>query len=71
MPLTPKEMERILLADGWYKDSQKGSHRHYKHPTKPGKVTIPFHAKDLKPQMEKSILQQSQLKHITKKKGGK
>ena len=23
MPLTPKEMERILLADGWYKDSQK------------------------------------------------
>ena len=67
MPLTPKDMERILLADGWYKDSQKGSHRHYKHPTKPGKVTIPFHAKDLKKGIENQILSDAQIPRKNKK----
>lgn len=61
MPKTPKEMERILLADGWYKDSQVGSHRHYKHPTKPGKVTIPFHSKDLGKGIEHAILKKAQI----------
>ena len=28
MPNTPKEMERIILADGWYEVAQRGSHRH-------------------------------------------
>lgn len=27
-------------ADGWVFYNQEGSHRHYRHPTKPGKVTI-------------------------------
>jgi len=62
MPKTPKEMERILFADGWYRDSQNGSHRHYHHPTKPGKVTIPFHSKDLTRKMEHSILTQARIK---------
>ena len=38
-----KEAEKILLDDGWYFVKQVGSHRHYKHPIKTGKVTIPFH----------------------------
>ena len=38
-----RELEKILLADGWYQVAQKGSHHQYKHPTKPGKVTIPEH----------------------------
>ncbi|HEU5329638.1 MAG TPA: type II toxin-antitoxin system HicB family antitoxin [Thermomicrobiales bacterium] len=29
-----------LLADGWYLVSQEGSHQQYKHPVKPGKVTV-------------------------------
>lgn len=62
MPKTPKEMERILFADGWYRDSQCGSHRHYKHPTKSGKVTIPFHTKDLKKGTENDILKKAKLK---------
>ena len=61
MPKTPKEMERILFADGWYCDSQKGSHRHYKHPFKSGKVTIPFHSKDLGKGIEKKILKDAQI----------
>lgn len=62
MPKTPKEMERIIMADGWREDSQKGSHRHYKHPTKHGKVTIPFHSKELSRKLEHQIYVQAQLK---------
>ena len=62
MPLKPIEMERILLADGWYLSAQVGSHRQYKHPFKPGKVTIPFHkGKELHPTTEKSIRKQAGL----------
>jgi predicted RNA binding protein YcfA (HicA-like mRNA interferase family) len=28
------------LADGWVLVKTKGSHRQYKHPTKPGRVTV-------------------------------
>jgi predicted RNA binding protein YcfA (HicA-like mRNA interferase family) len=55
-------MEKEILADGWVFKSQVGSHRHYIHPTKPGKVTIPFHSKDLPKKTENSIRQQAGLK---------
>lgn len=29
MPKKPKEMERIILADGWILKNQVGSHRQY------------------------------------------
>lgn len=61
MPKTPKEMERIIMADGWYEVNQNGSHRHYKHPTKPGKVTIPFHSRDLAKGTENKILKFAQI----------
>ena len=47
MPMKPKEMEKLILADGWMFKNQEGSHKNYIHPSKPGKVTIPFHTKDL------------------------
>lgn len=56
-----REVEKLLLADGWYFVSQKGSHCHYKHPKKPGKVTIPNHAGDIKKDTVKSILGQAGL----------
>lgn len=40
--MKPRELENIIQADGWKYTGTKGSHRHYKHPSKPGKVTIPF-----------------------------
>lgn len=55
------EIEKILLADGWYFVRQVGSHRQYKHPTKSGKVTIPFHRGDLDKGTVKSILTQAGL----------
>jgi predicted RNA binding protein YcfA (HicA-like mRNA interferase family) len=62
MPKKPKEMEKIILADGWVLKSQEGSHRHYIHPIKSGKVTIPFHCKDLTKAVENSIKKQAGLK---------
>src|SRR5690242_5232712 len=32
---------RLIESDGWRFHSQKGSHRQYVHPIKPGHVTIP------------------------------
>jgi predicted RNA binding protein YcfA (HicA-like mRNA interferase family) len=31
---------RMLQDDGWYLHSTRGSHRQFKHPTKPGRVTV-------------------------------
>lgn len=62
MPKTAKEMEKIILKDGWKYVGSDGSHRHYKHPTKPGKVTIPFHSGDLGIKTENSIRKQAGLK---------
>lgn len=63
MPLKPREMERIILADGWILKNQEGSHRNYVHPIKPGKVTIPFHiGKELNKKVENSIKRQAGLK---------
>ncbi|MBO7633696.1 MAG: type II toxin-antitoxin system HicA family toxin [Lachnospiraceae bacterium] len=61
MPKRPKEMEKELLRDGWILKNQIGSHRHYVHPTKTGKVTIPFHSRELSPIVEKSIRRQAGL----------
>jgi predicted RNA binding protein YcfA (HicA-like mRNA interferase family) len=30
----------MLTRDGWYLSRTRGSHRQYKHPTKPGLVTV-------------------------------
>lgn len=38
-----EELLALLKADGWYLDRQKGSHRQFKHPTKPGVCTVAFH----------------------------
>jgi predicted RNA binding protein YcfA (HicA-like mRNA interferase family) len=36
-----------LEADGWFEAAQKGSHKQFKHPIKPGSVTIPHPVKDM------------------------
>ncbi len=41
------EARRILEADGWREVPSKGGHIQFRHPTKPGKATIPFHRGDL------------------------
>lgn len=54
---------RMLSADGWYLASTKGSHRQFKHPSKPGRVTVAGKpSDDLAPGTLNSILKQSGLK---------
>jgi predicted RNA binding protein YcfA (HicA-like mRNA interferase family) len=55
----PKVAEAIRLVeqDGWVLVRIRGRHRHYRHPTKPGTVTIPGReSKDLPPGTWNSIL---------------
>ena len=54
-----KEIEKRLLADGWVLKSQRGSHRQYVHPVKPGKVTLPNHTSAQEPRTVKSIWKQA------------
>lgn len=56
-----RELEKLLLDDGWQCVAVKGSHYQYKHPIKTGKVTIPKHNGDLKIVTVKSILKQAGL----------
>ena len=59
--MTFKEIERMLKADGWFLDSIEGSHYHYKHKIKPGKVAIPFHSGDIPKRVIHSIHKQAGL----------
>jgi predicted RNA binding protein YcfA (HicA-like mRNA interferase family) len=31
---------KVIKDDGWFQVEQRGSHRQFKHPSKPGRVTI-------------------------------
>ncbi len=53
----------LIERDGWVQVAQRGSHRQFKHPTKPGRVTIPGKpSRDLSPGLERSILNQAGLR---------
>ena len=60
--MTAKEIIKQLKADGWVEVDTRGSHIQYRHPTKPRKVTVPFHSGDLPRGTLNSILKQAGLK---------
>ncbi|KAF0864605.1 addiction module toxin, HicA family [Pseudomonas sp. LD120] len=45
--MNSRQLIAQIEADGWYLVRVKGSHHHFKQPTKPGLVTIPPAKKDL------------------------
>ena len=52
-----------IEADGWRHLNTRGSHRQYKHPTKPSRVTVPGHpSDDVHPDTLKSVLTQAGLR---------
>jgi predicted RNA binding protein YcfA (HicA-like mRNA interferase family) len=58
-----RETIRLIEDDGWYLVATRGSHRQYKHPSKPGRVTIAGKpSDDLAPGTRNSILKQAGLK---------
>lgn len=57
------ELLRLLHDDGWCLIATRGSHRQFKHPTKPGRVTVAGKpSDDLAPGTLGSILKQAGLK---------
>jgi predicted RNA binding protein YcfA (HicA-like mRNA interferase family) len=55
---------KLIEADGWKLVRTRGSHRHFKHPNKPGLVTIAGHPSiDIPPGTFNSILKQAGLKN--------
>lgn len=56
-----REVIAILKKDGWYEDSCLGSHHHFKHPTKPGKITVPAPKKGYPRKTLLSIFKQAQI----------
>jgi len=58
-----RDVVKMLKEDGWYLVSTRGSHEQYKHPTKPGLVTIAGKpSDDLAPGTLNSVLKQAGLK---------
>jgi len=52
-----------LLEDGWSLDRQAGSHRQYRHPVKPGTVTVSGNlGGDMRPGTLSSVFRQAGLK---------
>ncbi|HZT59503.1 MAG TPA: type II toxin-antitoxin system HicA family toxin [Pyrinomonadaceae bacterium] len=57
-----REILKLLKDDGWYLVVTEGSHRQFKHPNKPGRVTVSGHPRDdIHPKTLKSILMQAGL----------
>ena len=63
MPVTVRDMIRQLEEEGWMLVATKGSHRQFKHPSKPGRVTVAGKpSDDLAPGTMNSIMKQAGLK---------
>jgi len=58
-----RDVMKLIEDDGWFLVRTRGSHRHYKHPTKPGLVTIAGHpGVDMPKGTLNSVMKQAGLK---------
>jgi predicted RNA binding protein YcfA (HicA-like mRNA interferase family) len=56
------ELIRQLTKEGWTLDRVAGSHRIFKHPTKPGHISVPHPKADLGKGLIHKLLKQAGLK---------
>ena len=54
-----REVLKMLKADGWYEVACDGDHHQFKHPVKPGRVTLTHPKKSIPIGTLKSISRQS------------
>ncbi len=52
----------MLEADGWELRNVKGSHHVFRHPTKPGHISVPHPKMDLGVGLVHKLLKQAELK---------
>jgi len=58
-----REVHKLIEADGWFLVATRGSHRQFKHSSKPGRVTVAGKpGDDLAPGTLNSVLKQAGLK---------
>ena len=60
--MNSREIIKRIERDGWYKVGQKGRYIQFKHPSKPGRVTVVHPRKDVPTNTLRSIERQSGLK---------
>jgi predicted RNA binding protein YcfA (HicA-like mRNA interferase family) len=60
--MNSREIIAALAKAGWVEVGQKGSHLQFKHPEKPGRVTVPHPSRDIPIDTLRSIERQSGLK---------
>jgi predicted RNA binding protein YcfA (HicA-like mRNA interferase family) len=59
-----RDLVRLIREDGWYLAEIRGSHHQFRHPAKPGRVTIAGHGNDdVAIGTLKSVLRQAGLTH--------
>lgn len=61
MPMTSKEMIKFLKQNGFVEIGQNGSHKKLVCEETGRAVIVPYHSRDLKKGMEKTILKQAGL----------
>jgi predicted RNA binding protein YcfA (HicA-like mRNA interferase family) len=55
-----REVIQRLKADGWHElPGKRTSHKQFRHPTRPDKVTVAVHPGDIEPWVVKNIEKQS------------
>lgn len=62
MPMTPKQMIKLLKENGFVEERQNGSHKFFVNPVTRKRTTVPCHSKDLKKGTEQQILKDAGLK---------
>lgn len=60
--MNSRDIISAIQADGWFEVAQKGSHVQFRHPTKPGRVTVVHPKKDIAIGTLRSIEKQAGLK---------
>ena len=54
-----QRLVEVLKADGWYVVAREGAHMHFRHPSKPGRVTVQHPLDDVPEATHRSIAGQA------------
>jgi predicted RNA binding protein YcfA (HicA-like mRNA interferase family) len=58
-----RDIIRLLRSEGWYEVKSRGGHRQFKHPERPGRVTVSGQlSDDMPPGTWKNVRRQAGLK---------
>lgn len=60
--MNSRDVIEKLRVDGWYLVATKGSHHQFKHPSKPGRVTVVHPSRSFAPGTLRSMERQSGIK---------